>query len=270
MFEFLLGYDNEAIALIVKDHETVKELFDKYEKAESRREKIRLAATTVQELNIHAIIEEEIFYPAIRAHIDHPKMNEADEEHHVARILCAELSVMDGSEDHYDAKYKVLSENIRHHIKEEEHEILPKAKGLDLDFTALASKMQARKAQLKRDGLPTSLEDRMVRATRNNDTPARESHRTAPAKAVADKTKTTAVSKAPVKSASRSMMEAKGKTAGKVVPKKAKPGTSKKTAKPAAKSASKPKLKIVSHRAASAAKSVRKSAASTKKTRNKR
>ena len=251
MFEFILGYDNEAIALIVKDHETVKELFDKYEKAESRREKVKIAAKTIEELSIHAIIEEEIFYPTVRKHITEGIMNEADEEHHVARILVAELAIMDGGEDHYDAKYKVLSENIRHHIKEEEHNMLPKAKSLDLDFNALAAMMKTRKEELKRKGLPTSLEDRMVQATRTNDTPARESKRNTPKKP-----------------ASTCMMEAKiRKTGTKATSanKKLKPNAGSK------KQPIQPKLKIISARAANAAKTTRKPAAVVKaKTKNKR
>ena len=68
-------------------------------------------------------------------------MNEADEEHHVAKLLIAELDAMDGSESHFDAKFNVLAENVRHHIEEEEGEMLPKAKKVKLDFGALAETM---------------------------------------------------------------------------------------------------------------------------------
>jgi hypothetical protein len=93
-------------------------------------------------------------------------MNEADEEHHVAKVLVAELEVMDGKEDHYDAKYKVLSENVRHHIKEEERDMLPKCRALDMDFTALGQKMLARKTSLKKSGVATFGEERMVAASK--------------------------------------------------------------------------------------------------------
>lgn len=251
MFEFLLSQENEAVSILIKDHETVKALFDKYENAESRSEKLKIAAKTIEELSIHAIIEEEIFYPAVRKQLEKDMMNEADEEHHVVRFLVAELSGMNGSEDHYDAKYKVLSENVRHHIKEEERDMLPKVKALDLDFKRIADMLTARKAQLKKSGIPASLEEKMVRTTPRNDTPAREARNTTPKK--------------PVKAASPAMMQAKGgsksvpaKTAKKPMPKTA----AKTTAKPAAKKAP---MKIVSHRAATNVKSSSKVAAKKKR-----
>ena len=81
------------------------------------------------ELKIHAALQEELFYPAVRKPVGKEVVNEADEEHHVAKLLIAELDRMDGSESHFDAKFTVLAENVRHHIKEEEDEMLPKAKG---------------------------------------------------------------------------------------------------------------------------------------------
>jgi len=110
-----------AIALLKKDHDTVKGLFDKFEKAESRPAKTKIVTQALAELKTHAAIEEEIFYPAVRKPVGNDIMNEADEEHHVAKVLIAELEEMDGHEDHYDAKFTVLAENVRHHIKEEEN-----------------------------------------------------------------------------------------------------------------------------------------------------
>ena len=108
-------------------------------------------------------------------------MNEADEEHHVAKLLIAELDVMDGSESHFDAKFHVLAENVRHHIKEEEDEMLPKAKGVKLDFADLAEKMQRRKDKLLADGVPPVGEEVMVRASRGKgDSPAQATRRKGP------------------------------------------------------------------------------------------
>ena len=81
-------------------------------------------------------------------------MNEADEEHHVAKVLIAELDTIDAKNDHRDAKFTVLAENVRHHIREEETEMLPKAKELDIDFEALGQRMLARKKELLKDGIP--------------------------------------------------------------------------------------------------------------------
>ena len=90
MFDWMLP-EKHAIAILKKDHDTVKDLFDKFEKAESSDEKTGLITRALDELKIHAVIEEEIFYPAVRTHVGSDLMNEADEEHHVARVLIAEL-----------------------------------------------------------------------------------------------------------------------------------------------------------------------------------
>jgi hypothetical protein len=108
-------------------------------------------------------------------------MNEADEEHHVAKLLIAELDVMDGSESHFDAKFHVLAENVRHHIKEEENEMLPAAEGAKVDFEALAEKMQRRKERLLAGGVPPVGEERMVKASRGKgDSPASAARRKPP------------------------------------------------------------------------------------------
>src|SRR4051812_18308866 len=116
MFEFLKP--NPASAILKEDHETVKALFDQFEKAKGRAAKTKVVRQALTELKVHAAIEEEIFYPTVRAKVGKEVMNEADEEHHVAKLLIAELDRMDGSESHFEAKFTVLSENVRHHIKE--------------------------------------------------------------------------------------------------------------------------------------------------------
>jgi hemerythrin-like domain-containing protein len=178
MLERMLLPDDHAIAILLKDHDKVKALFDKFEQATSTAQKEKIIAAAVDELKIHAIVEEEIFYPAVRAHVGKDLMNEADEEHHVARVLIAELD-RDGREnDHRDAKFVVLSESVRHHIKDEENEVLPKAKELDLDFQALGRKILERKASLKKSGMPSDAEHAMVNAARGGgDTPAATARR---------------------------------------------------------------------------------------------
>lgn len=156
---------NPTFALLKKDHDTVKELFDRFEKTEGRPAKKKLVALALTELKIHATIEEEIFYPAVRKPVGKDIMNEADEEHHVAKVLIAELEEMDGSESHYDAKFTVLSENVRHHIKEEENEVFPKAKDANIDFEALSQVMLKRKATLIAKGVPPPAEATMVAAS---------------------------------------------------------------------------------------------------------
>jgi hemerythrin-like domain-containing protein len=179
MFEFLSG--NPAVSLLKEDHDQVKALFDQFDKAKSRATKVKIVRAALTELKVHAAIEEELFYPAVRKPIGKEIMNEADEEHHVAKLLIAELDRMDGSETHFDAKFQVLAENVRHHIKEEENEMLPKAKGVKVDFEALAEKMTRRKEKLLADGVPPGGEERMVKVSRGNgDSPAQAAKRKAP------------------------------------------------------------------------------------------
>lgn len=166
MLDFILHTENnDAINILKDDHNTVKKLFDEFEKSDNLRSKKRIVAEALTELQIHAVIEEEIFYPALRPLLEKDIMNEANEEHHVAKLLIAELSQMDGSEEHYEAKFHVLSENIRHHVKEEENDMFPKARSTDVDMLALGDKMLARKKQLKANGIPKSAEDKLMART---------------------------------------------------------------------------------------------------------
>ena len=123
----------EATTLLMKDHETVKKLFEEYEAAgdTAYRTKQKLFETIKSELLVHMDIEETIFYPTVKAVPSEElkdEIREADEEHHVARLLMAELSKMKPEDEQYDAKVTVLKENIEHHVKEEEGELFPNTK----------------------------------------------------------------------------------------------------------------------------------------------
>jgi hemerythrin superfamily protein len=178
MFEWLTNEENDAIAMLKRDHDNVKALFDQFEKAERKGEKQKIVKQAIEELRIHSTLEEELFYPAVREQLKNGVMNEADEEHHVAKVLIAELDAMSGDNDHFDAKFTVLAESVRHHIKEEENDMLPKARDLKIDFQALGEKMERRKEELKAKGLPPTAEDAMIRKTRRRaDSPARAAHR---------------------------------------------------------------------------------------------
>jgi hemerythrin-like domain-containing protein len=153
-----------AFTMLKADHDKVKKLFDDFEQASSADKK-EIASQTLEELKVHASIEEQLFYPALRQEMDDEDglMDEADEEHHIAKFLIAELEQMQGDEDHWEAKFSVLAENVRHHIKEEEREIFPQAKKTDIDFTALGEQMGELKQSLLRSGVPTDAETEMVR-----------------------------------------------------------------------------------------------------------
>ncbi len=179
MFDFLTP--NPAVALLKDDHDRVQDLFDRFEQAKGRAAKTRIVRQALTELKVHAAVEEELFYPAVRKAVGKDVMNEADEEHHVAKLLIAELDRMDGSESHFDAKFRVLAESVRHHIREEENEMLPKARGAKLDFDALAAKMTRRKERLLAGGVPPVGEEVMVKASRGHgDSPARAARRKPP------------------------------------------------------------------------------------------
>lgn len=170
-----------AIASLKSDHKKVKGLFDQFENAKDRATKMTIVSEALEELSIHATLEEEIFYPAVRQEINDEDevMNEADEEHHVAKILIAELEEMDGSESHYDAKFTVLAENVRHHIKEEEEEMLPNAQKTEIDFDALGAEMQGRKEELLSEGCPETDEaDMVAKSEGHGDSPAERSKKT--------------------------------------------------------------------------------------------
>jgi hypothetical protein len=210
MFDWMLPAKH-AIAIIKKDHDTVKDLFDKFEKAKSADEKETIIGKAIEELKIHAAIEEEIFYPAVRRHVGADLMNEADEEHHVARVLIAELDSSGRGNDHRDAKFKVLSESVRHHIKDEEDEVLPKAKEVHMDFETLGEKMLARKQELKQRGIPEDAEHVMVaNAGGKGDSPAAKAHATKPAsRSPKEETMATKSSKSSTKSSKSSTKSSK-------------------------------------------------------------
>lgn len=179
MLEFLTGANSDdAIAILKGDHDKVKGLFEQFEKADNLRSKKKIVADAIMELKIHAEIEEKIFYPSVRKGIKKDLMNEADEEHHVAKLLIAELDQMDATDDHWEAKFTVLAENIRHHIKEEEGDMLPQARKLAVDFSAVGRKLLAMKQQLKKNGVPPCDEEKLMKRNPKADSPAKASKKT--------------------------------------------------------------------------------------------
>lgn len=138
-----------ALAILKKDHDEVEKLFKRAEKARSA-DKAKIVATICQELTIHAQIEEEIFYPALReADVESDLLDEADVEHQGIKRLVGELERMAPGEDLYDAKVTVLTEYVKHHVKEEETELFPKAKKSDADLDEVGRQLEVRKIELK-------------------------------------------------------------------------------------------------------------------------
>jgi|EP01034_Spumella_vulgaris_P034173 iron-sulfur cluster repair protein YtfE (RIC family) len=144
--------DTDAISLLIADHENVKDLFEQFEDLTDRAvvSKKRLADEICSELTKHTMVEEEIFYPAVRAAGKEfeDMIDEAVVEHGSAKALIAEIEAMDAGEDLYDAKVKVLSEMIEHHVQEEEGELFPKVRKAKLDLAELGQQMAERKEEI--------------------------------------------------------------------------------------------------------------------------
>ena len=144
----------DAIALLKEDHRTVTSLFEQFEKAGkgAKARKLKLARTICNELKVHTQIEEEIFYPAVEAVLPKEKdlLDEAEVEHDGAKKLIAEIDGMQPDDDLFDAKVTVLSEYIKHHVKEEHTEMFPKVKKSKLDLRELGMRLAFRKEELKK------------------------------------------------------------------------------------------------------------------------
>lgn len=144
----------DACDLLDADHKAVKKMFTEYEelteaKGNTREKKRALAERICNELMVHAQIEEEIFYPAIRKPVkDDLMMNEAEVEHTAAKDLIAQIQGMDVSDPMFDAKVTVLGEYIDHHVKEERSEMFTKARATKVDLVKLRDQLQMRKEEL--------------------------------------------------------------------------------------------------------------------------
>src|SRR5690349_21635594 len=140
----------DAIALLKEDHRTVEELFEKFEKA-SDGSKQQIAQKICLELSVHAQIEEEIFYPACEGKVEEDLLKESYVEHDGAKVLIAEILAGGPDDEFYDAKVKVLSEEIEHHVQEEEKRmegLFAQARKAGLDMDALGDQLSARKQEL--------------------------------------------------------------------------------------------------------------------------
>ena len=146
----------DAIKLLKADHDEVEELFAQYEKQKKKggAQKPELIEKICAALTVHAQIEEEIFYPAARNALEEDGeeiLDEAEVEHGSIKSLVDQLETMGWDDELCDAKVKVLSEYVKHHVKEEEGEMFPKLKKTDLDLDALGAELAQRKAELMQD-----------------------------------------------------------------------------------------------------------------------
>jgi hemerythrin superfamily protein len=141
----------DAIALLKADHREVEELFEQFEKSRSEDKKARLAQQICQALKVHTQIEEEIFYPAfLEATGNKDIHHEAEVEHDGAKKLIAQIEASGPSDDYFDSRVKVLSEMIKHHVREEEKRegMFAEARDSEMDLDALGMQLQQRKDEL--------------------------------------------------------------------------------------------------------------------------
>jgi len=145
----------DAISLLTADHEKVQDLFRQFAAlkdgadARAQQERQRIVNAACEELTIHTMLEEEIFYPAVRGAIDDAEaMNEAQVEHDGAKTLIEQLGHMTAKNEMFNAKFKVLAEYVNHHIAEEQNTIFPQARMAKLDLAALGGRILERKQAL--------------------------------------------------------------------------------------------------------------------------
>jgi hypothetical protein len=138
------------IEMLKEDHQAVQDLFSRFEEADNRSRQ-RIADEALMMLEIHTKLEEDIVYPAIREGVgDDEMIDEALEEHHVATMLIKELHKMKPKDERYAAKFKVLSEMVRHHIEEEENETFPQAEKADIDWSEVGQEAVKMREKLMR------------------------------------------------------------------------------------------------------------------------
>jgi hemerythrin superfamily protein len=205
-----------ATQMIRQDHKKVEGLFKKFEQTKGAQAKRRLAENAMAELEVHAALEEEIFYPAVKREVDDGSMvQEAIEEHRTVKQLISELKGMEEADDEFESQFSQLMENVQHHVEEEENEMLPKVEESELDLNSLGEQMSQRKQEMQNGGRATKKASnaRSSRKTSGAKSTARKSagKKSASSKTAARKTGSTKKStgrKATKKSGSRSRRRA--------------------------------------------------------------
>ena len=151
----------DALQMLADDHRKVEELFEKYENARGASAQAKIVRQICEELTIHTMIEEQVFYPAVRDKVEDDMMDEAQVEHDSAKALILSLLRAEPGEEFYEAKVSVLKEQVEHHVYEEERQrgsLFAQVRKADIDLDALGQEMAALKQQLQEQaragGLP--------------------------------------------------------------------------------------------------------------------
>lgn len=138
-----------ATQLIRRDHKKVEGLFDKFEQTKKADGKKRIVDQVIQEIEVHAKLEEEIFYPAVRKQLgEEDLLDEAKQEHQQAKEIISELKKMRGDDGELEDKFSELVECIKHHVEEEEGELLPKVEASEMDLAEIGEEFTERKEEL--------------------------------------------------------------------------------------------------------------------------
>jgi len=153
--------EQDGLKLLAEDHRRVEALFEEFERTGGAHNKQRLVQQICTELKVHAQIEEEIYYPAVKGKVEDEDLEEAYVEHDAAKLLINELAAAAPDEAFYDAKVKVLKELIEHHVEEEEKQrgnLFQQTRAAEIDLKQLGVQLAARKAELmmraEHEGLP--------------------------------------------------------------------------------------------------------------------
>jgi len=146
-----------ATQMIRQDHKKVEGLFKKFEQTQGAQAKRRLAENAMAELEVHAALEEEIFYPAVKKEVDDGSsmVQEAIQEHQTVKQLISELKGMKEADEEFASQFSQLMENVQHHVEEEESEMLPKVEDSELDLNSLGQQMSQRKQEMQNGGRAT-------------------------------------------------------------------------------------------------------------------
>lgn len=145
-FSGMTESEDDVISKIKNDHRKLEELFKSFEEARTKAQKMKIVREISAELTVHANAEEKLVYPLVEKK-DDDMTREAEEEHHLLKILIKELASFDGSEENFKAKVTVLKEVNEHHVKEEELDLLPKLKDTGADLKELGEEFEADKAK---------------------------------------------------------------------------------------------------------------------------
>jgi hemerythrin superfamily protein len=143
-----------ATQMIRQDHKKVEGLFKKFEQTQGSQAKRRLAENAMAELEVHAALEEEIFYPVVKNEVDDGSsmVQEAIEEHRTVKQLISKLKGMQEADEEFESQFSQLMENVQHHVEEEESEMLPKVEESELDLNSLGQQMTQRKQEMQNGG----------------------------------------------------------------------------------------------------------------------